>query len=598
MSIFIEKIRIRNFRSLRQADITLSPNVTLLVGANNAGKTTCLRALGLALNSRDRRFISQDDLFIDKDGNSLPQAEQVITIDVKIIPADNANDFDELWTLTFGEDAMPSKQGKPSIFAFRTQIEFGPLNKEAQIKRYVISDWDSNLADENSEVSADLSSIPFHIIDAQRDLQEDIQQRSSHFGRLTGRIEYNAEQRQALENALAKLNEDAVTNSKVLAHLRSALEELNKTVQSKGKGVEITPFPKKARDLYKGMKVHFQDGGSDAFSLEYHGMGTRSWASLLAFKAKISWEEQEKNSEHKPFFPILALEEPEAHLHPNAQRQVYRQLSEIKGQKIISTHSPYIAALADLTEIRHFYKEADQTEIGRLDIDNLNIDELRKINREVLLSEGELLFSKAIVLFEGETEAQCLPIFAYKYFDGIYPFELGITFISVHGNNYKPFLLLAEAMKIPWIIFSDYDQEGIKRGVDNAISSLHLNPRDKHSNVIKLGKSMEDYLISESYHAQLKAGINAWHAATTAEGTDQRQIDAGVLRINKLSDGQLKKEISSRNGKVRYSAYWAEEIIKLSDERCIPSKIREIFYAVNAVIHPKQIAEKTNASSI
>ena len=55
MSIYIEKVRIRNFRSLRQVEITLSPNVTLLVGANNAGKTTFLRALGIALNA-ERRF--------------------------------------------------------------------------------------------------------------------------------------------------------------------------------------------------------------------------------------------------------------------------------------------------------------------------------------------------------------------------------------------------------------------------------------------------------------------------------------------------------------------------------------------------------------
>ncbi len=65
-----------------------------------------------------------------------------------------------------------------------------------------------------------------------------------------------------------------------------------------------------------------------------------------------------------------------------------------------------------------------------------------------------------------------------------------------------------------------------------------------------------------------------------------RQTDAGVSRINKLSDEQLKKDISSDNGKVRYPSYWAEEIVKLTDDRCIPPKIRELFDAVNAVIHP------------
>ncbi|MDM8546183.1 AAA family ATPase [Candidatus Venteria ishoeyi] len=586
MSIFIEKTRIRNFRSLRQVDITLSPNVTLLVGANNAGKTTFLRALGIALNA-DRRFISQDDLFIDKDGNALGEDERAIWIDVKIVPADGRSEFDDLWLDAFGVDAKIDASGQ-QFFAFRTQIEFGVLNKQAQIKRYVINTWESNSADENSEVSANLSGIPFHFIDAQRDLNEDVHQRTSHFGSLTGKIEYDQAQRRALENALAQLNEDAVARSAVLLHLRTSLAELNKTVQERGRGVEITPFPKKVRDLHKGMKVHFQDGGSDTFSLEYHGMGTRSWASLLAFKAKVSWDSAEKQEENEPFFPILGLEEPEAHLHPNAQRQVYRQLAEISGQKIISTHSPYIAALADLSEIRHFYKASDITVLNRIDTAALNTDERRKLKREVLQSNGELLFSKAIILFEGETESQALPIFAKKYWN-MDPFEMGLTFIAVNGNNYKPFLLLASAFNVPWFIFSDYDKTGIKRGVDNALSDIGLDSAMPHSNAVKLNMSIEDYLISESYQSQLKAGINAWYAVTTAPDTDQRQIDAGVTKINSYTDEKLLRDISSDNGKVRYPSFWAKEIIKLSDDRAIPPKIRDLFNAISTTtLHPIQ----------
>jgi predicted ATPase len=33
------------------------------------------------------------------------------------------------------------------------------------------------------------------------------------------------------------------------------------------------------------------------------------------------------------FFPIVAIEEPEAHLHPNAQKKLYEQIANIPGQK-------------------------------------------------------------------------------------------------------------------------------------------------------------------------------------------------------------------------------------------------------------------------
>jgi putative ATP-dependent endonuclease of OLD family len=89
--------------------------------------------------------------------------------------------------------------------------------------------------------------------------------------------------------------------------------------------------------------------------MEYHGMGTRSWSSLLTLKSFIGLLASNAETGKTVFFPVLAIEEPEAHLHPNAQKQLYSQINSIAGQKIISTHSPYIAAVAELGQIRNFY---------------------------------------------------------------------------------------------------------------------------------------------------------------------------------------------------------------------------------------------------
>lgn len=590
MAIYVEQVRIRNFRSLRGVTMQLAPNVTVLVGANNSGKTTFLRALGLAFNN-DRQFLSQDDLFIDKDGEPLPQNKRIIIIDVKIIPAKHGESFDD-WISELGVDIKPDKNGR-DMFAFRTKIDFTEEQTLAQINRYVIVDWDSGNADESDagKLTANLSGIPFHFIDAQRDLQEDLTRRTSHFGRLAAKVQYDANQRKALETALATINDDAVAKSTVLSHLRTSLEELNQTVQGRGSGVQITPFPKKVRDLHKGMKVHFQDGESDAFGLEYHGMGTRSWSALLTFKAKISWEAKEQKENNVPFHPLLGLEEPEAHLHPNAQRQVYQQLASINGQKIISTHSPHIAAQAELEELRHFQKTTDEAEIHTLDVTKLDPDEKRKVQREVLLSRGELLFAKAIILFEGETESQALPVFAEKYW-GKEAFELGVTMQSVDGNNYKPFLLLAEAMQIPWFIFSDYDKKNIKDGVNNALTLIGYDSSEEHPNVIKLGKKIEEYMVKDGgYQKEIKAGINAWCFETTPPETDRRQIENGQRRVNNYSDEDILKRIGSNDGKVRYPAYWAKEITKRTDEKAIPPKIRELFDAVNNKLHPTSLTD-------
>ena len=362
MSILIDKIRIKNFRSLKEVEISLQP-ITLLVGVNNSGKTSFLRALNLALGI-DRRIVSQDDLFIDKDGNKL--VEQSIIIDVHIIPVnkncERINEFVINWLNEFGKDIQQDDFGE--FFAFRTRFSFQGQKDETRIERFFIANWNVEPG-ENDKLSGKLEALPLYFIDAQRDLLEDLKNRNSYFGKLAAQIHYNEKILNEIESQLDQLNEKTVESADVLRHLKIKLVKLNKAVHTKGKGVEISPFPKKIRDLHKGLKIYFQDNASEMFGLEYHGMGTRSWASILSFNAYASWEESDENQHKKePYHPILALEEPESHLHPNAQRQLYNQLKDMKGQKIISTHSPYIAGQAELNEIRLFYKGTDETKIN------------------------------------------------------------------------------------------------------------------------------------------------------------------------------------------------------------------------------------------
>ena len=61
--------------------------------------------------------------------------------------------------------------------------------------------------------------------------------------------------------------------------------------------------------------------------------------------------------------------------------------------------------------MRHLYR-ATNIQVGHLDKDVLNDDDYRKIKQKVVNTKGEILFSKCIVFFEGETEEQALPILA------------------------------------------------------------------------------------------------------------------------------------------------------------------------------------------
>ena len=72
--------------------------------------------------------------------------------------------------------------------------------------------------------------------------------------------------------------------------------------------------------------------------------------------------------------------------------------------------------------------------VCRIDLgtgDNRLTDEdLRKIDRQVMNTRGDMLFARTLVFFEGETEEQALPDFAEKFWSK-HPNDLGYSFIGV-----------------------------------------------------------------------------------------------------------------------------------------------------------------------
>jgi len=517
MSILLKTIRVFGYRGLKNIEVDFE-RVTVLTGMNNTGKTSLLKALQLAMGTR--QYVSQEDFFIS--GNN---SEKQIVIDIKIIATDNEGNpqdkFDDNWEEVFKAEKI--KVDHNAYIPVRSIISLDPITNDFKIKKIILPNWPA-LTDKNGlewhkttngkEQSFYYEELPFFYMDAQRDIVEDIKSRTSFLGKMISKIAYSKEEIEEIEVQIKKLNETAVSSSDILRNIKETLAELNTTMDTKGEGIEITPFTKKIRDLNKGFSVHYADG-KDSFPMEYHGMGTRSWSSLLTLKSFILMLEKNATKNTNPFFPILAVEEPEAHIHPNAQKKLYSQLESLPGQIIISTHSPYIAASAELMQIRSFYKNTTGVNCGKVDIRQLNNEDIRKIKRQVLNTRGEMFFSKCLVFFEGETEEQSLPVFA-KHFFKKPAFEFGIDFIGVGGHgNYLPFLRVAEALKIPWLIFSDAENK-IKKNVEITIKTLLDKTKlvdEDFSNIVFLddGNNFENQIISEDYADEIKLALASIH---------------------------------------------------------------------------------------
>ncbi|KJG13880.1 ATP-dependent nuclease [Photobacterium iliopiscarium] len=580
MSILIDVVRICGFRGIKKLEVTL-PRIAVLVGQNNAGKTSIVKALQLAIGDYSR-YLSEEDFHIAQDDTRSDQ----ILVDVRIVSLNSdgtiSNEFSEDWLEEFGDKIRQDAEGK-QFLALRTLVKPDSIKGGFSVERYTLDQWvpvgwvDIEVVSKN-RLRGKLQALQYISIDAQRDLHSELKERSSFIGKVLSTVEYNNADIIELEGMIKEVNQQAINKSQPLSTLKKHLNALNDSFDGKGQA-ELSPFPKKVRDLSKRFSVHFGENESNSFSMEYHGMGTRSWASILTVKAMVELSNENHAAEAKPFFPIVAAEEPEAHLHVNAQRTLFKQMSEMPGQVIISTHSPYIASLSELENLRCLSKSEGTVAASQL-IGGLDSEDIKTLRREVMRLRGDILFSKALILFEGVSEEQILPAMFECYFSRS-PFEVGVSCIAVGGKNYKPFIKMAGSFGIPVFIVSDNDgntQAEVQSQIVKTKQETPLTLNDDSFGISYLGhgNDIEAELLSLDMLDEIKKAI----VLAETRGKDiPGWVAAKAAEVEELTGEQLL--VKMRGMKATYAGFLADVILTNENgkqpEQLMPLAVKQAF---------------------
>ena len=534
------EIKIENFRGIRSLDLPLD-DLTVLIGENNSGKSTVLEALRLALTRRlgARRAgqVGEYDFHL-ADGNATPHTAPPIRITLHFAestPDEWPNPVIQQLEGVVLPDAMTG------LYHVWLQIrgDFNLQTESFDTKWAFLNSSGNELAPKTSPLSLLQRFVPLFFLSALRDASQEFGQRGQFWSGFLKSIQLPDAERQRLEQMLREVNTAVIGANAGLTEVVEKIADARRLVPLNATDpVALEAIPTRVFDMVGKVQVHLTSCYGAKLPLWRHGEGTQSLAVLLLFQAFATANLAESYTPESS--PILALEEPEAHLHPSAIRSLGELLADMDGQILVSSHSGDLVARVPILSIRRLYKDGGETKVGRVLPDQLSPRELQAINYSVCLTHGAYLFSRCWLLVEGETDFHLMPFLFDAMGQPQDQISLSVLEISQVVDKGEPFIKFAKALGIQWFMMADGDDAG-KDCTRRAAKYLEEGEEleDRARNLVYLDIEHEfwhngfDEFISDTIPPAQKATI-----MSEANGDDMKKAELMIKAAVKRAGGK------------------------------------------------------------
>lgn len=420
----IELLHIEGFKKFKRFDIPLNPHMNILVGENEAGKSTILEAIRIVFNQQyrtaDKSILA--DLFNTQNIDAFRENPCVKTLPEIVIEAHLALDPAEKNSSYFHGE----------VYGDRTQqIEKFGIRFECKYDRELGSGMEEFISEGN--LPLDYYSLSWMTF-ANRPYKTI--KRPFHFLFIDTDASATGPSFNYYNKSLFANKYDAATQAKAKNEFRAKLDIAFDSVG-------LDPINEHRKFGIDGKKVLLENIISvyeDSVPLENRGRGMEN-----LIKTQIALDRANR-------LDVILMEEPENHLCFSSLRKMIHEISgnQDGSQIIITTHSNMIACNLNLNNV-FWITESKARSLKDVSKDVAEFF-LRADNNAFL----QLLLSEKVFLVEGATEFILLPKFYEQQIGRTIELD-GISVIPCGGISYKRYLEIAEKTNKKVSVITDND---------------------------------------------------------------------------------------------------------------------------------------------